>query len=96
MGGKPVSVLPAAEARQQPFPADAVKALLQNQGKSTATEGVGNVMERTIPGPAGPIPVHVYTPKGADPFPVIVYFHGGRSVIADLDTCDSSARAPTN
>ena len=53
-------------------------------------------MERTIPSPAGPIPVNVYTPKGADPFPVIVYFHGGRWVIADLDTYDSSARAPTN
>jgi acetyl esterase len=49
-----------------------------------------------IPNPAGQIPVRVYTPKGTGPFPVIVYFHGGGWVIADLDTYDSSARALTN
>lgn len=96
MGGKPINTLPATEARQQPSPADAVKALLQKQGKSTAPEEVGNVQERMIPGPAGPIPVRIYTPKGTGPFPVIVYFHGGGWVIADLDTYDSSARALTN
>lgn len=96
MGGKPINTLPAGEARQQPSPADAVKALLKKKGKSIAPEEVGKVLERTIPGPAGPIPVRVYTPKGAGPFPVIVYFHGGGWVIADLDTYDSSARALTN
>ena len=96
MGGKPVNTLSAGEARKQPSPADAVKALLQKQGKSTAPEEVGNVQERTIPGPAGSIKVRVYTPKGTGPFPVIVYFHGGGWVIADLDTYDSSARALTN
>lgn len=96
MGGKPVNTLPASEARKQPSPADAVKALLQKQGKTTAPEAVGNVQERMIPGPAGAIPVRVYTPKGTGPFPVIVYFHGGGWVIANLDTYDSSARALTN
>jgi acetyl esterase len=96
MGGKQVNTLPASEARKQPSPADAVKALLTKQGKSTDPEAVGNVQQRTIPGPAGPIPVRVYTPKGAGPFPVVVYFHGGGWTIADLDTYDSSARALTN
>lgn len=96
MGGKPINTLPAAEARQQPSPADAVKGLLGKRGKNTAPEEVGDVQERTIPGAAGPIPVRVYTPKGKGPFPVVVYFHGGGWVIADLDTFDSSARALTN
>lgn len=96
MGGKPVNTLPAVEARKQPSPADAVKALLAKQGKSTAPEAVGSVQERTIPGRAGAIPIRVYTPKGSGPFPVIVYFHGGGWAIADLDTYDSSARALAN
>jgi hypothetical protein len=36
---------------------------------------VGSVTERTVPGPAGPIPVRVYTPSGSGPFPVLVFFH---------------------
>jgi acetyl esterase len=47
----------------------------------------------TLPGPAGPLPIRIYTPSGAGPFPVIVYFHGGGFVIATLDTYDTSARA---
>jgi len=96
MGGKPIDTLSAPEARQQPSPTDAVKALLKKQGKNTAPEPVGNVQNRTIPGPAGAIPVRVYTPKGTGPFPLVVYFHGGGWVIANLDTYDSSPRALAN
>jgi acetyl esterase/lipase len=45
-----------------------------------------SVEDRTVPGPAGAIPVRVYTPEGEPPFPVIVYFHGGGWVVGDLDT----------
>ncbi len=93
---RPITALPAAEARKQPSPADAVKALLKKQGKSTAPEPVGSVMNRTIPGAGGPIPVRIYTPKGAGPFPVVVYYHGGGWVIANLDTYDASPRALAN
>ena len=93
---KPIPQLSAAEARKQPTPADAVKALLEKEGKSTAPEPVGNVTNRTIPGAAGPIPIRIYTPRGAGPFPVVVYYHGGGWVIADLDTYDASPRALTN
>ena len=44
--------------------------------------------DRTIPGPAGPIPVRVYRPEGDGPFPVIAFFHGGGFVIGDLETHD--------
>jgi acetyl esterase len=93
---RPITELPAPEARKQPSPADAVKALLKKQGKSTAPEPVGRVVSRTIPGAAGPIPVRIYTPKGAGPFPVVVYYHGGGWVIANLDTYDASPRAVAN
>jgi acetyl esterase len=93
---KPIPELSAREARRQPTPADAVKALLNKQGKSTAPEPVGSVVNRTISGAGGPIPVRIYTPKGSGPFPVVVYYHGGGWVIADLDTYDASPRAITN
>ncbi|MBB4634767.1 alpha/beta hydrolase [Longimicrobium terrae] len=97
LGARPVEQLTPQQARTQPSPADAVKALLQRSGRSTAPEPVGNVQDRTIPGPGGAaIPVRIYTPAGTGPFPVIVYYHGGGWVIATIDTYDSSARALTN
>jgi len=96
LGGRPIETLSAEEARKQPTPADAVKALLKKQGKSTAPEPVGNVTNRSIPGPGGSIPIRIYTPKGNGPFPVVLYIHGGGWVIADLDVYDSSPRALAN
>ena len=93
---KPITELSAPAARKQPSPADGVKALLKKEGKSTAPEPVGSVVNRTIPGAGGAIPIRIYTPKGSGPFPVVVYFHGGGWVIADLDTYDASPRAMTN
>ncbi len=93
---QPLPKLSAPAARKQPSAADAVKALLKKQGKSAAPEPVGRVVNRTIPGAGGPIPVRIYTPKGDGPFPVVVYYHGGGWVIANLDTYDASARALTN
>ncbi|HEV2086569.1 MAG TPA: alpha/beta hydrolase [Gemmatimonadales bacterium] len=93
---KPITELSAPEARKQPSPADAVKALVRKQGKSTAPEPVGNVVNRVIPSAGGSIPIRIYTPKGSGPFPVVVYYHGGGWVIADLDTYDASPRAITN
>src|SRR5262245_52278008 len=53
---------------------------------------VGSVTDRTIPGPAAPIPVRIYAPPGPGPFPVFVNFHGGGWVIGDLDTADAMCR----
>ena len=96
LGGRPIEMLTPEEARRQPTPTDAVKAMLRKHGKSVEPEPVGRVVERTIPGPGGDIPVRVYTPHGEGPFPVIVYTHGGGWVIATNDTYDASARALTN
>lgn len=96
LGGKPTETLSAQEAREQPTPADAVKAVLARQGKSTAAEAVGKVEDRTFTGPGGEVPIRTYTPKGEGPFPVVLYIHGGGWVIADLDVYDSSPRALCN
>lgn len=91
--GKPIEALSPAEARQQPTPADAVKKILQEEGKLTAPLAVGSIKEMSISGPKGQIPLKVYSPEGSGPFPVIVYFHGGGFVIASTDVYDSSIRA---
>ncbi len=63
-----------------------------------AGEPVARVENRTIPGPAGEIPVRVYTPETADggPLPGIVYFHGGGFVYCGLDTHDGTCRSLAN
>lgn len=59
-------------------------------------EPVANVENRTIPGPAGEIPVRIYTPEGSGPFPILVFFHGGGWVICTLDTHDGQCRSLAN
>jgi acetyl esterase len=46
-----------------------------------------------VPGPAGELPVRVYTPEGEPPFPIVVWFHGGGWVVGTLDTYDPLCRA---
>ena len=57
---------------------------------------VANVYEQTIPGTEGEIPVRIYTPHSSEPFPVLVYFHGGGWVVCDLDTHDNVCRSLAN
>ncbi len=59
---------------------------------------IGKVEDRTIPGPAGDIPIRIYTPvaAGSDALPVLVFFHGGGWVIGDLETHDALCRTFAN
>ena len=59
-------------------------------------ESVARIENRTVPGPAGEIPVRIYAPVGTAPFPVLVYFHGGGWVIGNLDTHDGICRSLAN
>jgi acetyl esterase len=59
-------------------------------------EAVASVEDRTIPGPAGAIPVRIYRPAGAGPFPAVVFFHGGGWVLGDLESHDATCRSLTN
>jgi acetyl esterase len=57
---------------------------------------VARVEDRTIPGPAGPIPIRITAPSGPGPFPALVYFHGGGWVLGSLATHDGLCRSLTN
>jgi acetyl esterase/lipase len=94
LGAKPVSTLTVEQARRQPSMADAVRRVQAQQGVPTAPRPVARVQDLAIPSRNGPIPARAYIPEtGRGPLPLIVYWHGGGWVIADLDTYDASARA---
>lgn len=59
-------------------------------------EPVADVEDRLIPGPAGEIPIRIYSPEGNGPFPVLVFFHTGGWQVGDLDTQDPLCRRITN
>jgi len=92
----PLPTLTPAQARNLPTVADAVQAVQAARGLAPAVEPVGRVDHILIPGPGGQLLTRVYTPRGIGPFPVVVYFHGGGFVIANLDTYDASCRALCN
>jgi acetyl esterase/lipase len=95
LGAQPIERLRPIEARLQPTPADAVEALLAERGEPTKPAPGVRVENRSMRGPGGELPVRIYRPERVqdEPFPVIVYFHGGGWVIADLDTYDATPRA---
>ncbi len=59
-------------------------------------EAVTRVESRTLPGPAGEIPVRIYAPNEQRRLPALVYFHGGGFVIGSLDTHDGTCRSLAN
>ena len=91
----PIHKLSPQNARNNPTAADAVVGVLAKQGKP-AVEMVGDISHQLIPTPAGDLLARIYRPQGQGPFPVLVYFHGGGWVIANLGTYDGSCRALTN
>ncbi|MDZ5461060.1 alpha/beta hydrolase [Azohydromonas lata] len=96
MSPKPIETLTVEEARKQPTPADAVKALLKSQDKESDPARITpdvTATDRTIPGAAGPLPARVYTPKEGGSWPVIVYFHGGGWVLGSKESYDAAPRA---
>ncbi len=84
-GGPPLESMTPSDARQA-----AIEGLKPVSGEE---EPVARVENLRIPGPAGEIPIRVFTPVGAGPFPALVYFHGGGWVLCDLDTHDKVCRA---
>jgi acetyl esterase/lipase len=97
LGAKPLGTQSVEETRKGPTPADAVKAVLKDEGKDPAAlmaqMKVGK-QDITYSGPSGDMPARVYKPEGAQgSLPVVVYYHGGGWVIADIDTYEASAMA---
>jgi acetyl esterase len=50
------------------------------------------VEDRSIPGPAGEIPVRIYWPIAGEKQPILLYLHGGGFRVGDLDTHDGICR----
>ena len=77
---------------QEMTPQEARAAYREMRALQGEPEDVAVVVERTVPGPAGDIPVRVYRPEGAGAFPALVHYHGGGWIIGDLDTHDPLCR----
>lgn len=86
-GGPPLHEMTPAEARA------ALAATVESAGEP---EPVGSIVNRSIPGSLGEIPVRVYTPEGTGPFPALAYFHGGGWVAGDLEMVDPLCTMLTN
>lgn len=90
---KPLHELSVPEARMQASPADAARTVQRDKQISPYPEAAVMTKDIGIPGPMGTLSARVYTPDGQGPFPVIVYFHGGGWVVADINTYDATPRA---
>ena len=86
-GNPPIESLPPTIARQ------IYRELAANLG--LPAPAIGKVEDTSFPGPAGPLPLRIYTPQtqGANtPPPVLLFLHGGGFVIGDLETHDAVCR----
>jgi acetyl esterase/lipase len=76
---------------------DGTREMLQMMIAARGTpEPVAAIEDRLIPGPAGDIPIRVYTPQRSGPFPVLVFFHTGGWQVGNLDSQDPLCRRLTN
>ena len=86
---EPLKALPATHT----LPVDFVRqGLAARQALMPPPPAVGAVVNRSVTGPAGEIPVRIYTPFGVGRFPATVYFHGGGFVLGNLDSHDHVCR----
>ena len=81
---KPIEAMTPTEARQQ-----MEQMAASRRAEPLPTQRIEN---RTIPGPAGEMPVRIYWPNAEGVRPAIVYYHGGGHVIGSLDSHDLVAR----
>jgi acetyl esterase/lipase len=95
LGGKPIETLTPVKARIQPSAADAARAEMRAKGMSTAPDPA--VTTQDLPYGSDPMQyARIYKPATAAStgasLPVVVYYHGGGWVIADVNTYDAAPR----
>jgi acetyl esterase/lipase len=66
------------------------------QASGGEPEPVHEVVNLTIAGPGGDLPVRLYRPASERPMPVLVYFFGGGWVLGTIDTADGVSRSLAN
>ena len=89
---RPIPELTATEARKNHTATDAVMDVMKDNKIPTPIFNIDTV-GKEIQVAGGNIHLRIYTPKtGNGPFPVIVYYHGGGFVIANIDVYDASAK----
>jgi len=92
----PLVSLSAQEARKQPSPADAAMAVMTEHHLPMSPNNT-DTTGKDIAVKGAQIHLRIYTPKtGKNSYPVIVYYHGGGWVIADLNTYNASAQGLAN
>ena len=90
---RPIPELTAKEARMNPTPTKAVMDVMKEYNIMMPSSRVDTSGQAIPVGDGKTIHARIYTPKtGSAPFPIIVYYHGGGWVIADLDTYNASAQ----
>jgi acetyl esterase len=82
MGGTPLHEMTPLDARATAMPPEL----------AGPEQALHSVMNRTVPGPAGEIPIRVYTPTPGSGRPGLVFFHGGGFVLGTLDSSDRPCR----
>lgn len=91
---KPIETLTPVQARLQPGAADAALAVLRAKNMSTAPDP--DIVTKDLPYGADPMQfARIYRPAAAAAgtvLPIIVYYHGGGWVIADVNTYDATPR----
>ncbi|MEZ4864935.1 MAG: alpha/beta hydrolase [Caldilineaceae bacterium] len=80
----PLDTLTAAEHRNR---------TLAQARVSGVSPQVAAVAKHSLPGPGGELTGRIYTPFGAGPFPLLLYFHGGGFVLPSLPHHDYLCRA---
>ncbi|WP_200942861.1 MULTISPECIES: alpha/beta hydrolase [unclassified Rhizobium] len=90
---EPFHTIGVPEARTQASAADAARTVQRDAKISPFPEAKVATKDIAIPTANGGLPARVYTPEGNGPFPVVLYFHGGGWVVADINTYDATPRA---
>ena len=87
----PPDQLPVEQARAQ---------FMQSRARFLAApQPVGSIIDRSVPGPSGAIPLRIYRPDGSPPnalLPALVFMHGGGWVFGNLDSHDPMCRELCN
>lgn len=80
--------------RARSVPVEQLRAIIRQYASAAPKLPVelAAVSDRSIPGPAGALPVRIYKPLGKAPHPMLLYFHGGGFVLGDLDSQDMICR----